>query len=298
MTIKQQAAKRERPVKQHPRLLEAGETLFMVKRLWPSLEFDFRATKHGAEFIFCLPPPLPNELNRNLDRAIFRTLFVQSGEDWKRNVKEALATLKLDGRPMMRRTRNMLYRVFREAFRLYLEENPQLFKKGARKWLRDQLASLQQYGPRKRGPQFSEPQRQERAEKKNALAVELAQTYNELLPRIKRLRASIITLKKSGNFDETIARKAVEATLSNKWAEYVLSREAFKRVNLFDFSTNSHVDGALEEPKWTARELTLSLVLCEQRKAGAHLSPTTLYEKYIQAGRKWLRDRRGHPVTS
>jgi hypothetical protein len=259
-TPKERSGERTRRFPRYPKADDIGE---LVKVFWERPKFSVRETSNKTEFVFTVAFNVRNRIRRR-QLASYMLLFEENQNGLKPALLRAFETAIYGTDRVRDLTERALFRTLVEALGMLFQKANSCNER-YRGVLDGTAATLLEAAKRKKRPPESE--RHSRA--------------SRLLPYVKSLRELV-----RDNPNEKTLRKLIEEKFPFQWIREVTSGGALE--NLPEIPGHSGRARSLGGPHWTARQLAVGILWCEERRrdSGFNVRPKTILEDYIPLGRK------------
>jgi hypothetical protein len=256
-----------------PRIPTAKLAGKVTRDIWQSPEFSVRPIDGTTEFVNTLPFLIPEKV-RELEPATFKMLFSSQRVDMKQHLEAAYSVAKYKGKPVCQLIPNALRKVIEVAMTeifMKAKKSPDPYAK----YLKGGRKAFAEEARARRVPQ--EALRNERAKR-------LARRSEKLTGPVIELREFVKAYPNRTN--EAKLKLAVEKKFPTRWAKLVTRGKALQNLPaIAGYVRRAETLGALD---WTARQLRIGIITCEESGVRPKLGADTILGIYIPLGRKLL----------
>lgn len=248
-----------------------------TRRVWQPGKFFVRENKAKGvtDFVYRLPFLIPQQFRKSAP-AIFKMLFASQKIDVKSELEKTYPTTKYKGTNISKLIDRALYGLFSKmmgAIFIRAKKSGDPFAKYLK-------------GGRKTFVSEARPRRISDEVNRNRRAMRLARRYKILHPQVLKLREFIKTHPDRNN--EAALRSAIEKKFTARWIVHVTKGNALQNLpDVPGYGRSTDTLGKLKE--WTARQLAVGIICCEESETTPRLNATTIMEDYIPLGNRLLR---------
>lgn len=270
---------KKKTIKRFPRLIEGQRLGEVSKDEWKTPKLIIRIGEKGTDFVFQVPS-FPRELKKKYPE-YFQVMFAGARKRWKQELENSYKETIFDGRPIRLRIERLLYNVFLNALSHYLEETAQVLGQEYGSWIDGELKALKKEGGRERRKKLSEAERKSQEQQEEERAGRLSRRYSELLPEVREVRKFIKKVPDSKRKNLVALYRQVQVHFKYKWLRLI--HKELEHKLLGRISSRKLEKFSLAMKDWAARDLTLGIIICEQKETDPSLKGgfRTIYRKYI-----------------
>lgn len=265
------------PIPRFPRSPTAEYIGNLAKKIWKRPKFRVKQTSDSTEFIFSLTFNVIKKIKKR-ELASYYLLFDPKRTDLTKALVQAYKKSYSGSKKVRKLCEWALYKVFAESLGILFEEAGRT--EGSYKGiLRGDAKAVLAAAKRRRPPDL----------KRKPYAMRLAKRYEELLPKMKELRAFVRDYPHRS--DQQKLKDAVEARFLEEWISLVIGDCAL--TNLPVVPGHSNKAESLGALTWTPRQLAVGIIWCEEQCRDERLfdvQPNTILEVYLPLGRKANRE--------